>query len=136
MSNTETSAPEQPKRIAVLGASTDRSKFGNKCVRAYADEGWEVFPINPNAEEVEGHRTGTILGDIEPDLDRISVYLPPSVTLMLLPEIAAKGAREVWFNPGSVDDEVLATAHELEINAIAECSIVDIGRHPDQYANT
>lgn len=136
MSNSESPTTKHPMRIGVLGASTDRSKFGNKCVRAYADEGWQVFPINPNAEEVEGHRTGTILGDIEPDLDRISVYLPPSVTLMLLPEIAAKGAKEVWFNPGSVDDEVLATAHELEINAIAECSIVDIGRHPSQYPDS
>lgn len=121
------------KTIAVLGASTDRSKFGNKCVRAYASKGWSVFPVNPNAETVEGHEAFAILGDIDADLDRISVYLPPSVTLKLLPEIAAKGAGEVWFNPGSVDDEVLATAEELGIHAIDACSIVDIGLRPAQF---
>lgn len=124
------------KTIAVLGASTDRSKFGNKCVRAYDQEGWAVFPINPNASSVEGVPTHAILGDVEVKLDRISVYLPPSVTLKLLPEIAAKEAGEVWFNPGSADAEVLATARELEINAIDACSIVDIGRHPSQFPET
>lgn len=121
------------KTIAILGASTDRSKFGNKSVRAYQQKGWKVFPINPNADAIEGIPAHAILGDVEEPLDRISVYLPPSVTLKLLPEIAAMEAGEVWFNPGSVDDEVLATARELEINAKDACSIVDIGLHPDQF---
>lgn len=123
----------EAKTIAILGASSDRSKFGNKCVRAYHQAGWKVFPINPNAESVEGVPTRAILGDVEVPLDRISVYLPPSVTLKLLPEIAGIEAAEVWFNPGAADDEVLATARELEIKAIDACSIVDIGLHPDQF---
>lgn len=122
------------KTIAVLGASKDRGKFGNKCVRAYQDGGWQVFPVNlGSADSIEGLAAFRKLADIPADLDRISVYLPPPVTLELLPDIAAKGAREVWFNPGSADPRVLEEARRLGITARPGCSIVDIGVSPSQY---
>ena len=121
------------KTIAVLGASSNRSKYGNKCVRAYADEGWTVYPVNLSQATIEGLDAFPSLADVPGDLDRVSVYLPPAVTASLLPEIAARGSREVWFNPGSADSRVLAQARQLGINAIDACSIVDIGRSPSQY---
>ncbi len=42
------------KTVAVIGASSDRNKYGNKAVRAFRQQGYEVFPINPNEERVEG----------------------------------------------------------------------------------
>ncbi len=119
--------------IAVLGASSDHSKFGNKCVRAYAKKGWTVFPVNPKESEVEGHKAYARLADIQEKLDRISVYLPPPVGRKVLPEIAEKGAGEVWFNPGAADAELLHEAENLGIHAIASCSIVDIGLSPSQF---
>src|SRR5579863_6588370 len=121
------------KTIAVLGASADRSKFGNKCVRAYLHDGWRVFPVNPSASAIEGQQTFSRLSEIAEPLDRISVYLPPPVTLQLLPEIAAHKAREVWFNPGAADPTVLAEARRLQIPFHADCSIVDIGLSPAQF---
>jgi uncharacterized protein len=122
------------KTIAVLGASRDRSKFGNKCVRAYHEAGWQVFPVNlGSAEPIEGLATVRRLADVPGALDRISVYLPPPVTLELLPEIAAKGAGEVWLNPGSADARVLEEARRLGIAAHPGCSIVDIGVSPAQF---
>ena len=122
------------KTIAVLGASKDHSKFGNKCVRAYQEAGWQVFPVNlGSADPIEGLTAFRKLTDIPADLDRISVYLPPPVTLELLADIAAKGAREVWFNPGSADSRVLEEARRQGIAARPGCSIVDIGVSPGQY---
>jgi predicted CoA-binding protein len=66
-------------------------------------------------------------------LSRISVYLPPSAGLAALDEIAAKGSDEVWFNPGSESAEILARARKLGLNAIADCSIVDLGVSPAQF---
>ena len=66
-------------------------------------------------------------------VERISVYLPPSVALGLLPEIARAGAREVWFNPGAADAAVLAEAKRLGIAAIDGCSIVDLGLSPSDF---
>lgn len=119
--------------VAVLGASNRREKYGNKCVRAYAHAGWEVYPINPTEIEVEGHTAFRKLADIPVGLDRISVYLPPPVSAEMIPEIAAKGAGQVWFNPGAADATVLERARAAGLNAIAGCSIVDIGLVPAQF---
>ncbi len=123
------------KTIAIVGASRMRNKFGNKCVRAYQAAGWDVFPINlnPNEGEIEGVQPLTSVTKVPVDLGRISVYLPPPLTLELLPEIAQKGAEELWLNPGTHDDAVLTKAKELGLNAIPACSIVDIGYSPSQF---
>ena len=63
-------------------------------------------------------------------LDRISVYLPPAVGLKTLPEIAARGCDELWLNPGSESDELVAAAEKQGLNVIQACSIVAIGMSP------
>ncbi|HXU46597.1 MAG TPA: CoA-binding protein [Thermoanaerobaculia bacterium] len=119
--------------IAVLGASHDRRKYGNKCVRAYAHAGYRVFPIHPTETEVEGFPAFAKLAEIAEPLDRISVYLPPPITLSMLPDIAAKGAGEVWFNPGSADTRVLEEARRRGLSIRPGCSIVDIGLSPAMF---
>ena len=123
--------------IAVVGASADRRKFGNKCVRAYAAVGYDVYPVNPNTAEVEGHRAYATLADVPVErLDRVSVYLRPEVCLGVLPELAKKPAGEVWFNPGADHPEVLEKARALGLNVVAACSIVDVGVNPYQLPTT
>ncbi len=117
--------------IAVVGASSDRRKFGNRAVRAYAQKGYEVYPVHPREEVIEGRPVYRRLADVPvPRLDRVSVYLPPDVCLPLLEELAAKPAGEVWFNPGADAPAVVARARELGMNAVVGCSIVDVGVNP------
>lgn len=122
--------------VAILGASKNRNKYGNKSVRAHAAQGYEVFPINPAADEIEGLKVYQKLADIPVErLDRISVYLSPAVGLELLEEIAAANAKEVFFNPGAESEELLAKARELGIEPIQACSIVDVGMSPRELAD-
>lgn len=117
--------------VAVVGASRDRSKFGNISVRAHRQQGFQVFPVNPRAREIEGLTAFPSLSDVPVEhLDRVSVYLPPDLTLELLDEIAGAEPSEVWLNPGSCDEEVRRKAAELGINVIEACSIVDLGISP------
>lgn len=117
--------------VAIIGASADRSKFGNKSVRAHAAQGYRVFPVNPKGGEIEGLPAYASLSDIPvAHLDRISMYVPPAVGLKLLDEIAAKGCDELWLNPGSDSDELADAARARGLNPIIACSIVDVGVSP------
>jgi predicted CoA-binding protein len=117
--------------VAILGASRNRNKYGNKSVRAHLQQGYAVYPVNPHADEIEGLTSYPDLRAVPvPKLDRISVYLPPEIGIELLPEIKACGAAEVWLNPGSESPELLARASELGLDVIQACSIVDVGMSP------
>jgi hypothetical protein len=116
--------------VAILGASTDRSKFGNKAVRAFLQQGYRVFPVNPKAREIEGLPAFASISNVPVRPQMVSVYLPPAVLLPLLPEIAAKGCDELWLNPGSESDDVLAEARRLGLNVIQACSLVGLGVSP------
>ena len=120
--------------VAILGASTDRSKFGNKSVRAHLQQGYDVYPVNPKGGEIEGLAVYRTLADVPVErLSRISVYLPPAVSLLALDDIAAKGCDELWINPGAESEEVLAKARELGLEPITACSIVDLGLSPQEF---
>lgn len=118
--------------VAILGASKDRSKYGNKAVRAYMQRGWTVYPVNPNESEIEGLRCYKSIADVPAPVDRVSVYLPSKIGITVLDAIATVCPGEVFFNPGSDAPEVLEKAATLGITAIPACSIVDIGMTPSQ----
>jgi predicted CoA-binding protein len=120
------------KTVAVIGASADRSKFGNKAVRAYKQRGYRVFPVNPKITELEGLPAFPSISAIPERPNLVSVYVPPPVLLKILSEIAGKGCDELWLNPGTESPEVLAEAERLGLNVIQACSIVGVGLSPDQ----
>jgi len=122
--------------VAILGASADRSKFGNKSVRAHLQQGYDVYPVNPRGGEIEGLTAYESLADVPVErLTRISVYLPPHIGLKMLDEVVAKGCDEFWLNPGSDSDEVVTKARELGLDPIIACSIVDLGTSPHQFGS-
>ena len=121
------------KTIAVIGASRDRNKFGNKCVRAYLEAGYEVFPVNLHETEIEGLPTVPFLRLLPRKPDRISIYLPPEKTATLLSELTSYPESEIWFNPGSANAVTLAEAERLGLRFEPGCSIVDVGLSPGQF---
>ena len=122
--------------VAILGASSDRSKFGNKAIRAHLKQGYDVYPINPRGGQIEGLHVYISLGDAPIEqFDRISVYLPPEIGVTILEEITAKGCRELFLNPGSESDELIAKARSLGLEPIVACSIINLGVRPEQFAD-
>jgi|SRR5665213_653263 len=118
------------KTIAIIGASADRAKYGNKAVRAFLRQGLEVYPVNPKETEIEGLPAFKNIAAVPVRPNLISVYLPPPVLLKILPDIAARGCDELWLNPGTESDEVLALAEQLNLNVIQACSIEGVGVSP------
>src|SRR5579862_8172640 len=121
------------KVVAVVGASIDRNKFGNKALRAFLAEGHTAIPINPNENEVEGLKTYRSVLDVPQAIDMATVYVQPEIALTLLPEFAVKKIPEIWINPGAESDALLADAKTRKLNVILACSIMGIGRNPHQF---
>jgi predicted CoA-binding protein len=121
------------KVVAVVGASSNRGKFGNKALRAFRDEGYTVVAINPHETEVEGLRTYPTVLDVPHPIDMATVYVPPEIGITLLPHFEKKGIAEIWVNPGAESDELLEDARRRNLNVIAACSIICIGRSPYQF---
>lgn len=119
--------------VAVIGASRDRRKFGNKAVRAYLQSGWKVFPVNPNETKVEGLAVFPTVEAIGEPVDVISFYVPPAVGLKLLPGLAAKRPKELWLNPGAESEELLDAAQDLGLRTVVGCSIVALGHSPREF---
>jgi len=111
--------------VAIIGASADRSKYGNRSVHAHRSAGYDVYPVNPRGGEIEGLATYASIADIPAPIDRVSMYVPPHVGLNLLDDIAAAGCQELWLNPGSDSAAVIARANELGLNIVQACSIID-----------
>jgi uncharacterized protein len=118
------------KSVAVIGASSNRQKFGNRAVRAFRRQGYTVFPINPHEGEVEGLKSYASVLDVPEAIDMATFYVPPDVGEKVMIEVAKKGIAEVWLNPGSESDTLVQLARSLKIEPIEACSIVGIGENP------
>ena len=121
------------RTVAVIGASSNRSKYGNKALRAFEHQGYRVIPINPHEREVEGHKAYASVLDVPDPIDVATVYVPADVGLKVVDELAKRGIAEVWLNPGADEPEVVARARELGLKTIQACSIIAIGETPRRF---
>jgi predicted CoA-binding protein len=121
------------KTVAVIGASSNREKFGNKALRAFVKRGYAVIPINPREREVEGLQAYRSVLEVPGQIDLATLYVPPSAGIRVMEDLAKKGIAEVWLNPGADASEVVARARELGLRTTRLCSILAIGESPASY---
>jgi len=119
-----------PKTVAIIGASNDRRKFGNRALRAFREQGNTVVPINPHEREVEGLKAYRSVLDVPGTIDMASFYVPPEIGEQVIEDVAKKQIAEVWLNPGAESERLIRRAEALHIRPIVACSIVAIGRNP------
>ncbi|KAG2195216.1 hypothetical protein INT46_010783 [Mucor plumbeus] len=107
--------------FAVVGASSSRTKFGNRVLRWYQSNGLDVTPIHPKESKIEELATKASIDQLPfPIKTSISIITPPSVTLGVLKEAKNLGMKEVWIQPGAEDQKVIdfAKENESEMNII------------------
>ena len=114
---------------AVVGASRDRSKYGNKVLRVYLQKEMPVYPVNPNAETVEGHTAYPDLASLPEPVHGISVITPPEVTESVITQAADMGIHNIWLQPGAESETALELARQHGLNVIAggPCALVVLG---------
>ena len=116
-------------RFAVVGASPDRAKYGNKVLRCYVQAGRDAVPVHPRETSVEGLPAFPSLAAIPGGVGGVSVITPPAVTEKVVEECGKLGIRHVWMQPGAESDAAVARARELGMNVIAggPCLLVVLG---------
>ena len=114
---------------AVVGASHDRSKYGNKVLQAYQQQQRPVFPVNPKVEQVEGLQAYPNLASLPEVVHGISVITPPKVTEAIVEEAGELGIQNIWMQPGAESEAAVERAQELRMNVIAggPCALVVMG---------
>ena len=117
--------------FGVVGASTNRHKYGNKVLRCYLQNGRKAIPVNPNEPEVEGVACVTTIGDLPPEVESISMITPPEVTAKLVPLALAQGIKNIWMQPGAEHPDAVKLCREQGVNVIADgsCVLVVLGYH-------
>ncbi len=101
-------------------------------MRAYIAKGWKVYPVNPKYGEIEGLECFPTLLDLPETPDFASLYVAPAVGIIVLNEIATKGIKKVYVNPGAESDALIAKAKRLGLQPLMVCSIRTIGEDPDK----
>jgi predicted CoA-binding protein len=115
--------------FAVVGASTDRSKYGNKVLRCYLQHGMPVVAVNPKLTEVEGMPSVPSLRDVPKGTGAASVVAPPAAARAIVADAVAAGIRHLWFQPGAEEAEAVEAARAHGMNCIADgsCILVALG---------
>ena len=114
---------------AVVGASNDRSKFGNKVLRTYLQDGRPVYPVNPTAGTIEGVKAYATLDELPEPVHGISIITPPPITERIIDQAIALGIGHVWMQPGAESQAALDRARLAGISTIAggPCILVVLG---------
>ena len=101
----------QGQRLAVAGVSRDSKQAANLIFRRLRDSGYQVFPVNPKATEVEGVECFQNLISIPEAVDGVVIATPPSASIDVVRECGNKGVQNVWFHrsfgTGSVSNEAV-----------------------------
>jgi len=115
--------------FAVVGASKNREKYGNKVLRVYRQNDLIVFPVNPKEDEIEGQISYPDLTSVPEKPHGISIVTPPSVTREVVQQAIAMGVQHIWMQPGAEDEESIADAEKNGLNLIANgpCILVKLG---------
>ncbi|MBR9699716.1 CoA-binding protein, partial [Candidatus Woesearchaeota archaeon] len=112
--------------VAIIGASKDRDKFGNKAVRAYKEQGFTVFPVNPKVKTIEGLACFKSVKDITEKVDFMSIYLPPAKSMGIVDEIIEKKPQFLYINPGAENAKFEKKLTENGIEVRKMCSIIAV----------
>lgn len=110
--------------VAVVGASSNRAKYGNIVLRNLRGRGWEVFAINPRESEIEGQPAYPALADCPRRPELAVVITPPAVSLQIVEEASRQGIPRVWLQPGAESEAVVMRAGELGVDLVYDSCIM------------
>ncbi len=110
--------------VAVVGATDDPTKYGSVIYRDLKRKGYEVYPVNPNRQTVDGDPAFNSLDDLPVVPTIVNIVVPPEATLQVLRKVAEMGLNNVWIQPGAESAEVMGFLTEHDFNYLANACIM------------
>lgn len=115
--------------FGVVGASSNRDKYGNKVLRCYQQNNRPVIPVHPKEKQVEGIDCVSSVADLPDNVGSISIITPPAVTEKVVEAAAAKGIKNIWMQPGAESPAAVQFCEEHGLNVIADGSCLLVVLH-------
>ncbi|KTD17839.1 CoA-binding protein [Legionella jordanis] len=117
------------KAYAVVGASSNRHKFGNKVLRCYLQHHKTVYPVNPHESMIESLTAVKSIADLPEEVNSISIITPPKITEQIVNEAIQKGIKNIWMQPGAESQLAVKQCLAQGINVIygGPCLLVELG---------
>jgi len=109
---------------AVVGASNDRRKYGNRIYRTLRSTGYTVYAINDHEPQVEGDAAYARLADLPQIPTVVDMVIPPQNALPVVEEAASLGVKALWFQPGAENPQAIRWAREQGIDVIEDCILI------------
>jgi len=106
------------KRFAVVGATDNPEKYGNRIVKNLKSRGYEVYPVNPRLKELDGLSCYHTLADIPVKVDVVDFVVPPEASEEILKQCLELGLNRIWLQPGSESEKAIAFCHENNLQVV------------------
>lgn len=115
------------KRIAVVGVSRTRG-FGNIALRELRKKGYQVYPVNANADEVDGLRCYRQLDDVPGPPPAVLAVIPPAETEKLVGECVRLGVKKLWMQQGSESEAAIRAAEAAGLSVVHHACVLMYAR--------
>ena len=118
---------ENVKKVALVGASGNKSKFGYKILKDLMHKNFEMYPVSPNYEELEGLKVFKDVSELPKDTDLIVFVVPAKIGIEVAKKAYENGHRNLWFQPGAESKELETYIKSLkEVNySFINCIMVE-----------
>ncbi len=115
------------KKWAVVGATNNQNRYGYKIVKRLQEHNYDVYPVNPNLEEIDGIKCYKTVSDIDVDIDVVDMVVNPKIGIKVMEEIMEKEIQYVWLQPGTRSELIRSYANNSSINIIEDCIYATLG---------
>jgi len=113
------------RRLALVGASRSGASFGNTVLKELKNKGYEILPVHPEADVVDGMDCRRRLSELPGDVTALVVVVPPTETERVVEDAARVGLKRVWLQQGAESPEAIASCRRHGIDVVhGECILM------------
>jgi len=113
------------RKLALVGMSSKRNKFGNTIHKELSSKGYEIYPVHPTAKAIGGVQCWPGLGELPGPVGGVIVVVPPAQTEAVVKDANAAGIKRIWMQQGAESPDAVRYCEENGIDVVhGECILM------------